>query len=62
MDVKGIEVCRDVRLKLLDIEVAQEFFVFQLGNVNVILGVDWLSTFGTTRKWKPCILIGRDNK
>lgn len=49
MDVKGIEVCRDVRLKLLDIEVAQEFFVFQLGNVNVILGVDWLSTLGEIR-------------
>ncbi|XP_044474694.1 uncharacterized protein LOC123202715 [Mangifera indica] len=44
--IKGGGVCRAVKLHLGSIHFLQDFYVFQLGNVDVILGMDWLSTLG----------------
>lgn len=33
-------------LQLEEFEFTQDYFVFKLGNVDVILGVDWLSSLG----------------
>lgn len=47
--VIGGEICPGVKLQLLDMHFFHDYYVFPLGNVDVILGVDWLATFGIIR-------------
>ncbi|RDX93413.1 Retrovirus-related Pol polyprotein from transposon 17.6, partial [Mucuna pruriens] len=39
-------VCRDVELKLPTLDVKQDFYLFDLGGVNVVLGYSWLEELG----------------
>ncbi|WVY99731.1 hypothetical protein V8G54_025801 [Vigna mungo] len=40
------ECCQGVMLQLGGVEIAEQYHVFELGGVNMILGVDWLATLG----------------
>lgn len=42
--IKRAEICRNNPQTLSKVQLTQDFFPFNLGNVNVILGIDWLST------------------
>lgn len=51
--VKGSGICKGVVLYLQDLTVVEEFLPLQLGSLDVILGVKWLSTLGVTHNdWK----------
>lgn len=51
--VLGEGVCEKIPLQLPGITVVQNFFPFQLGRVDVVLGVEWLWTLGEiTANWQ----------
>lgn len=47
--VAGKEKCQRVKLQLPQMAFTHDYYVFPLGNVDVILGVDWLATLGVIR-------------
>ncbi|KAL4574682.1 hypothetical protein LXL04_021518 [Taraxacum kok-saghyz] len=46
-EVKG--VCKGVQLQLNEIDIMEEFLPLRLGSSDVILGMKWLETLGTTQ-------------
>ncbi|CAA7044114.1 unnamed protein product [Microthlaspi erraticum] len=46
ISVNGSGVCKNVSVVLQGHEFMMNFVVLELGNANIILGVDWLRTFG----------------
>lgn len=45
--IKGKGICREVKLKLnREIEVIEDFLPLELGNSDVILGIQWLEKLG----------------
>lgn len=46
ISVKGTGVCKDVRVGLPDMSFTADFVVLELGNVDIILRVQWLRTLG----------------
>lgn len=46
-NVKGRGECKEVRLCLGSIEIMENFFPLELGNSDVILGIQWLEKLGT---------------
>ncbi|XP_031270798.1 uncharacterized protein LOC116129193 [Pistacia vera] len=44
--VRGECICRRVQLRIQGIELPQDYFPFELGGANVVLGISWLSTLG----------------
>ncbi|XP_031276149.1 uncharacterized protein LOC116134605 [Pistacia vera] len=44
--VKGEGVCRQVSLDVQGIQIRQDFFPFELGGADIVLGVTWLSSLG----------------
>lgn len=47
--IEGGEKCQGVMLQLLEMQFLQDYYVFPLGNVDVILGVDRLATLGVIK-------------
>lgn len=45
-NVRRSGVCRGVELKLPNLIVKQDFYVFELGGVDVVLGYEWLEGLG----------------
>ncbi|XP_031265006.1 uncharacterized protein LOC116123364 [Pistacia vera] len=39
-------ICRGVPLRMQGIELCQDYFPFELGGADVVLGISWLSTLG----------------
>ncbi|KAJ9544173.1 hypothetical protein OSB04_023880 [Centaurea solstitialis] len=55
--VRGIGICRHVEVNLQGLEIIDDFLPIQLGNSDVILGMQWLETLGTTWvNWKEQIM------
>lgn len=44
--VKGEGICRGVVLTLQNLEIMEDFLPLELGNANVILGMQWLASLG----------------
>lgn len=42
-------VCKGIPMTLAGCEVVADYFIFELGVVDVILGVAWLATLGEVR-------------
>lgn len=50
---QGRGICQGIRLQLNDLEIVEEFLPLRLGSSDVILGMKWLETLGTTQtNWK----------
>ena len=51
--VKGGCICRKVKLEMQSHSVTTDFLPFELNNVDIILGIQWLETLGEMRdNWK----------
>ncbi|XP_068638603.1 uncharacterized protein [Aristolochia californica] len=51
------EICKGVQLTLQGIEIMEDFLPLELGNTDVILGVQWLETLGGTyTNWKTHVM------
>ena len=46
-NVKGRGECKEVRLCLGPMEIVENIFLLELGNSNIILGIQWLEKLGT---------------
>lgn len=46
--VKGKGICKAVAIKVADITIVENFLPLELGNIYVILGMQWLYTLGIT--------------
>lgn len=46
VSVEGSGVCKGVQIMLQDLSFTTDFIVLEFGNVDVILGVQWLRTLG----------------
>lgn len=44
--VKGQGVCKDMILRLQELEVTEKYFPLRLGSFDLVLGVGWLRTLG----------------
>lgn len=42
-------VCSQIKLLIQGLEVQQDFFIFDLGGVDMVLGMEWLSSLGEIR-------------
>jgi hypothetical protein len=61
--LKSEGVCRVIRVKLQSIEIVDEFLPLQLSNLDVILGMYWLATRGTTQaNWNAQTIRFNDEK
>ncbi|XP_068662850.1 uncharacterized protein [Aristolochia californica] len=50
-------ICKGVRLTLQGIEIVEDFLPLELGNIDVILGVQWLETLGGTyTNWRTHVM------
>ncbi|KAJ9540003.1 hypothetical protein OSB04_026509 [Centaurea solstitialis] len=55
--VRGMGLCKHVEVNVQGLEVIDDFLPIQLGNSDVILGMQWLETLGTTWvNWKEQIM------
>lgn len=44
--VKGMGACREVKFTINNLEFEADFISLELGNANIILGIQWLRTLG----------------
>ena len=55
--VFGKGICRQVVIKLKNINIQEDFYPFELGNVDAILGVKWLAYLDTVQaNWKEMFI------
>ena len=54
---KGKGICRKVELRLKEMTVITDFLVVELGNIDVILGMQWLDTTGTMKVHWPSLTM-----
>lgn len=47
--IKGSGKCEGVRLNIQGVTIDEEYLLFELGNVDVVLGYTWLEKLGETR-------------
>ncbi|XP_044479999.1 uncharacterized protein LOC123206809 [Mangifera indica] len=60
--LKGTGICKNIKLKMQGIEVIQDFLPIKLGNIDVILGIEWLSRLQDVKtNWKLLTLKFRQN-
>lgn len=61
---KGAGTCHNVALEMQGVKVKQNFYPFDLGGTNVVLGVEWLESLGEVKvDWKKSTLkINIDRK
>lgn len=51
--IRGKGICKKLKLIVQGIEIVQDFLPLKLGNIDVILGIEWLSGLGDIRtNWK----------
>ena len=51
--IKGSGECKGITLQFAEVDVREDFLPFQLGNSDVLLGVQWLEKLGhVTTNWK----------
>ena len=52
-EILGKGVCRQVELQIQGLSIVQDFLSLDLGNSDLILGIQWLETLGpVTTNWK----------
>ena len=54
---KGRGVCKRVELKLKELIIIAAFLVVELGNVDIVLGMQWLDITGTMKVHWPLLTI-----
>ena len=54
---KGKGVCRRVELRLKEITIVADFLAVEVGNVDVVLGMQWLDTTGTMKVHWPSLIM-----
>ena len=54
---KGKGICRRVELRLKELTIVADFLAVELGNVDVVLGMQWLDTTGTTKVHWPSLTM-----
>lgn len=47
--IRGKGRCSDTLLEIQGVEILEEFLIFDLGSIDVVLGFSWLATLGETR-------------
>ena len=47
LDCEGI--CSELTLEMQGLKIQQDFYVFDLGGVDVVLGMEWLASLGEVR-------------
>ncbi|KAJ9561372.1 hypothetical protein OSB04_006532 [Centaurea solstitialis] len=53
IEEQGRGICRGVSILLQGLDIKDDFLPIQLGNIDVILGIQWLETLGTiSHNWK----------
>ena len=54
---KGKGICRKVEPRLKEMTVITDFLVVELGNIDVVLGMQWLDTTGTMKVHWPLLTM-----
>ena len=54
---RGRGVCRKVELKLKGLTIVTDFLAIELGNVDVVLGMQWLGTIETMKINWPSLIM-----
>ena len=62
---KGRGVCKRVELRLQELTIIADFLAVELGNVDLVLGMQWLDTIGTMKVHWPSLtmtFLAKDKK
>ena len=54
---QGRGMCKRLELKLKEIPIVVDFLAIELGNVHLILGMQWLDTTGTMKIHRPSLTM-----
>ncbi|KAF7812804.1 Retrotransposable element Tf2 [Senna tora] len=61
--VKGQGICRGLKVEMQGAEIKQNFYLFNLGEVDVILGIEWLESLGEVSvNWRLLTMRYKDNE
>ncbi|XP_054824059.1 uncharacterized protein LOC129322054 [Prosopis cineraria] len=56
--VRCNRVCKDVRVKLTELTIKEDFFPFSLGGADLVLGIKWLASLNTVQaNWNELFMI-----
>ncbi|KAF7838717.1 Retrovirus-related Pol polyprotein from transposon 17.6 [Senna tora] len=60
---KGQGICRGLKVEMQGAEIKQNFYLFNLGEVDVILGIEWLESLGEVNvNWRLLTMRYRNNE
>lgn len=60
--IKGIGACQHVNLKIQGVKIKQNFLSIKLGNMDMIMGIEWLSQLGDVKtNWMLLVLKFKEN-
>ena len=47
------DICSELTLEMLGLKIQQDFYVFDLGGVDVVLGMEWLALYSVSFLLRP---------